>query len=66
MLPDALDAMETEGVTPAEELTVSEVAGLLPQALTAITEIVPAEGPAVAVMEFVLDVPVQPDGSVQV
>lgn len=66
MLPDPFDAMETEGVTPAEEVTASVVAVLLPQLLTATTEIVPEEEPAVVVMELVLDVPDHPEGSVQV
>lgn len=66
MLPDEFEEMETEGVTPAEDVTASEVAGLLPQPLTATTEIVPEEEPAVVVMELVLDVPDHPEGSVQV
>lgn len=66
MLPDAFDAMDIDGVTPLEEVTASVVAALLPQALTATTEIVPEEDPAVVVMEFVLDVPDHPEGSVHV
>jgi hypothetical protein len=38
----------------------------LPQELFAVTEIVPPPAPAVALIEFVVDVPLQPPGNVQV
>jgi hypothetical protein len=37
-----------------------------PQPLLAITEIFPLLAPTVAVMEFVVEVPLQPEGRVQV
>jgi hypothetical protein len=40
--------------------------GELPQALSAVTEIVPPKLPAVAVILFVVLVPIHPDGKVQV
>ena len=45
----------------------SSVRALLdPQKLLAVTEIVPPEDPTVTVMTLVMELPVQPDGSVQV
>ena len=66
MLPELFDAMDTEGDTEEDEVTAKVVAGLLPHALTATTEIVPEEDPAVVVIELVAEVPDQPEGSVQV
>ena len=42
------------------------LAGLLPQLLFAVTEIVPPAEPAVVVIEFVEDDPVHPDGNAHV
>jgi hypothetical protein len=38
----------------------------LPQALLAVTLIVPLVDPTVVVIEFVVDAPIQPEGKVQV
>lgn len=51
---------------PAFPVTVIVRAGLLPQALSAVTDRVPPVVPCVTVMVFVVDEPVQPDGSDQV
>jgi hypothetical protein len=41
-------------------------AGLLPHELFAVTDIVPPTVPVVAVIELVIELPVQPEGNVQV
>jgi hypothetical protein len=46
--------------------TARKAAGDVPQAFVAATVMVPPAGPAAAVMEPVVEVPVQPPGSVQV
>ena len=46
--------------------TTKDAAVDAPQALFAVTEIVPLEVPVTAVIEFVVDVPVQPFGRVHV
>jgi hypothetical protein len=62
----ALPLMEpgVGGTAPTE--TVRLAAGDVPQAFEAATVTTPPAGPAVAVMEFVVEVPDQPPGSVQV
>ena len=47
-------------------LTANVFATLLPQLLLAFTEIVPPVLPVVVIIELVVEVPVQPDGKVQV
>jgi hypothetical protein len=51
------------GAAPTD--TVRLAAGDVPQAFEAATVTVPPVGPAVAVMEFVAEVPVHPPGNVQ-
>ncbi len=53
---------------PGKELIVTDrVRAILdPQVLLAVTEIVPPLLPGVVVIELVVEVPVQPEGSVQV
>ena len=46
-------------------VTANVRATLVPQELVAVTEIVPLNKPAVAFIELVVEVPVQPEGSVQ-
>ena len=54
------------GVAGAEETVTAIVcAVLVPQPLLAVTEMFPPEAPAVAEIEFDVEVPVQPDGNVQ-
>lgn len=65
MVLPAPEAMETEGVTDALEVTLSVRAGLVPQAFDAVTEMVPDVVPAVVVMELVDEEPVHPEGNVQ-
>lgn len=65
MVFPAPEAMETEGVTEALEVTLSVRAALVPQAFEAVTEMVPDVAPAVVVMELVEEEPVHPEGSVQ-
>ena len=50
----------------AETVVASVLAGLLPQALFAITEMVPPEVLVVTVIVFEVDDPVHPDGRLQV
>jgi hypothetical protein len=57
-------AIGAEGVVPTD--TDSPDAGDGPQTFEADTVTVPPAGPAVAVMEEVVDVPVHPPGSVHV
>jgi hypothetical protein len=45
---------------------VAVLAALVPQLFTAVTEMVPPDVPAVVVIEFVVDVPDHPEGSVHV
>jgi len=56
------------GVDGAEVVTAiaNEAAALLPQELSAVTVIFPLVELEVVVMVFVVDVPLQPDGNVQV
>jgi hypothetical protein len=57
----------TPGVGGAEFTVIAKVCGAEePQLLFAVTKIFPLEEPAVAFIEFVVDVPVQPFGSVHV
>jgi hypothetical protein len=49
-----------------ETVTVSEPAELVPHALVAVTVKLPLVDPGVTVIELVVDVPVQPVGSVHV
>ena len=49
-----------------ETVTANVCAVLLPQELFAVTEIVPDKLPTVALIEFVVEVPDQPLGKVQV
>src|SRR5664280_2165276 len=50
-----------------EASTIFNVLGTLePQVLSAVTEMVPPVAPTVAVIEFELELPLQPDGKVQV
>lgn len=46
--------------------TVSDCAELLPHELLAVTVTLPPEVPAVALMELVVEVPLQPEGVVHV
>lgn len=64
---DALPDMEP-GVAGTEPVPVTarEAVGDDPQELFAFTVILPAETPAVVVMELVVELPVHPEGSVQV
>ena len=66
VLPGAA-AMLTDGTTFVFTVTARVCAGLLPQELTAITDIFPLPAPTVTVMEFVVELPVHPPpgGSVQ-
>ena len=50
----------------ADTVTASEPAELVPHALVAVTDTLPLVEPVVTVIEFVVDVPVQPVGSVHV
>ena len=55
------------GVAGADEtLTASVCAAVLPQPLLAVTETLPLVEEGVVVIEFVVEVPVQPLGKVQV
>ena len=45
---------------------VAEVVALLPQLLFAFTDKVPLAAPGVAVIELLVDVPVQPEGKIHV
>ena len=47
-------------------MIVNEEAEELPQALLAVTVIFPVEAPAFAVIELVVDDPLQPEGNVHV
>ena len=47
-------------------VTANVLAALEPQPLTAVTESIPPDAPAVTVIELVVDVPVQPDGNTHV
>ena len=46
--------------------TIRVLAVLVPQVFVAVTDIVPPVVPAVAVIDVVLELPVHPDGNVQV
>jgi hypothetical protein len=46
--------------------STARLAAELPQPFKAVTVTIPPAGPAVTVMEFVAEAPVQPSGSVQV
>lgn len=48
-----------------ETVTVTVRGELLPHALTATTEMLPPAAPATTVILFVVDVPVHPEGNVQ-
>jgi hypothetical protein len=60
--PEIAPGWEGTGVT----VTANVLGKPPPQTLFAIAEIVPSAFPVVTVMEFVVDVPVQPVGNVQV
>ena len=47
-------------------IVVKVLATLFPHALFAVTEITPPALPGITVIEFDVDVPLQPDGNVQV
>jgi hypothetical protein len=66
MAPDGDEAIDTDGVTTGFTVTVSVEAVLVPQLFDAVTEIVPPVLPAVTLIVFVEELPVQPLGSVQV
>ena len=59
-------AAVTEGVSGDEMVTASVCAGLMPQALFAVTLMVPPVAVLVALIEEVVLLPVQPEGMVQV
>jgi hypothetical protein len=61
-----LDAMLTDGVTEADAVTARVLAVLVPQELCAETPIDPDELPVVTAIVFVVELPVQPDGNVQI
>ena len=55
------------GIAGTVFIVIASVCGALaPQALFAVTEIVPPAAPTVAETEFVVDVPLQPPGNVHV
>jgi hypothetical protein len=61
----ALPLMDPSVGSTASTDTVRLAAGETPQAFEAVTVTVPPVGPAVAVMEFVVEAPVHPPGNVQ-
>ena len=70
LLPDVTDVLPlmAPGWAGTEQLTATDkvLAALEPQLLFAFTEIVPPADPAVAVIEVVVEVPLQPEGNVHV
>jgi hypothetical protein len=61
-----LSVLHWDGTAQDVTVTARLAAGDVPQAFVGVTETVPLADPAVAVMEVVVEVPVQPGGSVQV